>query len=56
MLSNSEFRRRQGSELARRLAEAFVEAFRPTRTLLVGGDGIGVETFLSRPVEEWLAE
>lgn len=35
---------------------AFVEAFRPTRTLLVGGDGIGVETFLSRPVEEWLAE
>jgi uncharacterized protein len=33
--------------------EAFVEAFRPQRTLLVGGDGIAVEEFLSRPVEHW---
>ncbi len=35
---------------------AFVEAFHPDRTLLVGGDGIELETFLSRPVMEWLNE
>jgi uncharacterized protein len=34
---------------------AFAEAFRPQRTLLVGGDGIAVEEFLSRPVEHWIA-
>lgn len=33
---------------------AFSEAFRPTRKLLVGGDGIDVETFLSKPVVDWL--
>ena len=33
---------------------AFSEAFRPARTLLVGGDGIGVETFLTTPVRHWL--
>jgi predicted AAA+ superfamily ATPase len=33
---------------------AFSEAFRPARTLLVGGDGIPVEEFLERPVEHWL--
>jgi uncharacterized protein len=33
---------------------AFDEAFRPRRTLLVGGDGIPVEEFLSRPVTDWL--
>jgi hypothetical protein len=33
---------------------AFAEAFRPTRTLLVGGDGIPVQEFLSRPVTDWL--
>lgn len=33
---------------------AFSEAFRPTRKLLVGGDGIDVETFLSKPVGDWL--
>jgi len=27
---------------------AFVEAFQPDRTLLVGSDGIALETFLSR--------
>ena len=32
---------------------AFAEAFNPTRKLLVGGDGIAVETFLSQPVEYW---
>ncbi len=33
---------------------AFAAAFRPTRKLLVGGDGIAVEEFLSRPVADWL--
>jgi hypothetical protein len=33
---------------------SFGEAFRPRRTLLVGGDGIPVKEFLSRPVTDWL--
>jgi len=33
---------------------AFNEAFKPKRTLLVGGDGIPVDEFLSRPVADWL--
>lgn len=33
--------------------QAFVEAFKPQRTLLVGGDGIALEDFLSRPVAHW---
>ncbi len=33
---------------------AFNEAFKPKRTLLVGGDGIPVNEFLSRPVTDWL--
>jgi hypothetical protein len=33
---------------------AFAEAFKPNRKLLVGADGIGVEEFLSRPVEHWV--
>ncbi len=33
---------------------AFAEAFKPQRTLLVGGDGIPVEEFLERPVVHWL--
>ena len=32
---------------------AFAEAFRPARTLLVGGDGIAIDDFLSKPVEHW---
>ena len=32
---------------------AFAAAFRPARTLLVGGDGISVDDFLSKPVEHW---
>ncbi len=32
---------------------AFDQAFHPTRTLLVGGDGITVEEFLSTPVTHW---
>jgi predicted AAA+ superfamily ATPase len=34
--------------------EAFAQAYRPARRLLIGADGIAVEEFLSRPVEEWL--
>ena len=34
--------------------QAFTDAFKPTRTLLVGGDGIPLEEFLSRPVVDWL--
>jgi len=33
---------------------AFAEAFKPTRTLLVGGDGIALDEFLARPVADWL--
>ena len=33
---------------------AFAEAFKPKRTLLVGGDGIPLEEFLTRPVQHWL--
>lgn len=33
---------------------AFTDSFQPDRTLLVGGDGVELETFLSRPVMEWL--
>ncbi len=34
---------------------AFAEAFKPQRSLLVGGDGVAVEEFLGRPVEYWVA-
>jgi hypothetical protein len=34
--------------------EAFQRAFDPDRVLLVGGDGIGIEEFLSLPVEHWV--
>ena len=33
---------------------AFAEAFKPTRSLLVGGNGIPLDEFLSRPVTHWL--
>lgn len=33
---------------------AFAAEFRPNRQLLVGGDGIPVEEFLTRPVERWV--
>lgn len=33
---------------------AFAEAFKPKRTLLVGGDGIPVEEFLLQPVSRWV--
>lgn len=31
----------------------FAEAFKPHRKLLVGADGIAIESFLSRPVDVW---
>lgn len=34
--------------------EAFTAAFKVQRTLLVGGDGVSVEEFLSRPVNHWV--
>lgn len=33
---------------------AFSAAFKVKRTLLIGGDGIQIEEFLSRPVADWL--
>ncbi len=35
---------------------AFSESYHPGRRLLVGGDGIAVEEFLSRPVEHWVCD
>ncbi|MDE2999593.1 MAG: ATP-binding protein [Gemmatimonadota bacterium] len=32
----------------------FADAFHPIRSLLIGGDGIAVEEFLSKPVEHWI--
>jgi uncharacterized protein len=33
---------------------AFADAFKPQRKLLVGGDGIALDAFLSRPAEFWI--
>ncbi len=35
--------------------EAFANAFKPQRKLLVGGDGIPVDEFLTRPAVHWLS-
>ena len=35
---------------------AFMNLFKTNRTLLVGGDGISVEAFLSQPVTYWVSE
>ena len=35
--------------------DAFAKEFAPDRKLLLGGDGIGIEDFLTRPVLEWIA-
>jgi hypothetical protein len=34
--------------------DAFAEAFKPRRRLLVGSSGVPVEAFLARPVEHWV--
>lgn len=36
-------------------AETFAAPLKVRRTLIVGGDGIAVEEFLSRPAAQWLA-
>lgn len=41
--------------LAHAGTDAFAQAFKVHRTLLVGGDGVSVEQFLSRPVSHWTA-
>jgi predicted AAA+ superfamily ATPase len=33
---------------------AFTAAFKPARTLIVGGDGVPLDEFLSQPVDDWL--
>jgi predicted AAA+ superfamily ATPase len=33
---------------------AFTDQFHPSRTLLVGGDGIALETFLAQPANHWV--
>ncbi|MDR1855449.1 MAG: ATP-binding protein [Azoarcus sp.] len=35
---------------------AFAKAFKPQRSLLVGGDGIAVDEFLAQPVSHWCRE
>jgi hypothetical protein len=35
---------------------AFAQAFKPQRCLLVGGDGIALEDFLSQPVHHWIVD
>lgn len=35
---------------------AFAQAFKPQRCLLVGGDGIALEDFLSHPVQHWIVD
>jgi uncharacterized protein len=40
---------------AHRGVAEFAAAFKPQRSLLVGGDGIELEEFLSRPVQDWIA-
>lgn len=34
---------------------AFAQAFKPERSLLVGGDGIALDEFLSKPAAHWIA-
>ena len=34
--------------------DAFVRLFKPKRQLLVGGQGIALEEFLSKPAAHWL--
>ncbi len=36
--------------------DAFSAAFKPTRKLLVGGDGIPIGEFLEEPIEHWVGE
>lgn len=42
------------SPLAHAGTTAFAQAFKPQRSLLVGGDGIALEDFLIQPVSHWV--
>jgi len=42
----------QGTADRRGLAE-FRKRFRPVRTVVVGGDGVALEEFLSVPANDW---
>jgi hypothetical protein len=42
-------------QVHRGMAE-FAAAFRPQRSLLLGGDGIALDEFLGRPVTHWIRE
>ena len=33
--------------------QAFSQSFSPRRVLLVGGDGIPIEDFLTHPIDHW---
>lgn len=35
--------------------DEFSRTFKPTRTLIVGGNGIPLDEFLTQPIEYWLA-
>ncbi len=52
-LTAIEVKSRRTNELLPGMA-AFTEMFQPDRTLLVGGDGISIDQFLSCPVEHWV--
>jgi predicted AAA+ superfamily ATPase len=41
--------------LAHAGTDAFARAFKPQRSLLIGGDGIASDAFLAEPVEHWVA-
>ena len=45
----------QRAPQAHRGTAAFAAAFKPKRTLLIGGDGIDLAEFLSRPATHWIA-
>jgi hypothetical protein len=33
----------------------FAQVHKPKRTLIVGGNGVPLDDFLSKPIEHWLA-
>ena len=43
------------ARMSRSGLEAFAAAFHPDRSLIVGGDGIDLEQFLSTPVAHWVS-
>lgn len=49
----TDWKRGRASELLPGM-QAFNEAFKPNRLLLIGGDGIAIEDFLSTPISKWV--